>query len=206
MSGRLITFEGTEASGKSTVADAVIGRWAAQGKTVLHVREPGGTPLGEGIRGLLFDYHDNMRIRSELLLFLASRSELVETVIAPALADGQTVLCDRFLDSTLAYQAILGGLPFHEVLGLNDFATGGLYPDLTLTFLTDYATAKRRMEGRPEGGKYDGLDEKGFWQVYEGYLTLAEAYASRTVVLDSSGTRESVEDAAWTVLKERGFA
>ena len=197
--GVFIVVEGSNGSGKSTVADTLVTRYENRGRTVVRLREPGGTELGEAIRGgLLHKPHfHNMVEKARLSLLLASRAELVETAIRPALEAGYVVLCDRFLDSTLVFQSVLGGLPFEDVLAFNDFITGGLYPDLTLTFLTDYATALKRMASRPsDGDRFDGLDEAGFWRVYEGYTTLADAYAWRTAVIDASGTAEETVDLA----------
>lgn len=199
--GFFLTLEGTEGSGKTTAADELQRRLVAAGRRVVRVREPGGTAMGEAVREVLFRFH-GMGARSELLLFLASRAELSDTVIRPALEAGDVVLCDRFMDSTLVYQSMLGGLPFGEVLEINDFSTGGLLPDLTLVFLTDYLTARARMDARGGGGKYDDLDEEGFWAVHDGYRTLADAYPWRLSVVDAAGPPEAVAEAAWQRLPE----
>lgn len=199
--GFLLTVEGTEGSGKTTALDAIERRLREAGRTVVRVREPGGTPLGEAIRGILFDLH-GMEPLPELLLFLASRAALYADVVRPALEAGHAVLCDRSVDSSLVYQGYLGGLPLEEIERLNALATGGIWPDRTLAFLTDYATARRRMDVRGSGGKYDDLDRAGFGAVRDGYVAAAARHPRRIAVIDAGGTPAEVEEAAWAAIPE----
>src|SRR5438876_5283164 len=128
----LIVFEGPEGAGKTTQL-RMLSEWlASRGVTVVSAREPGGTPLGDEIRRLLLDTHDEMSPRAECLLFLASRAQLVEREIRPALRSGATVLVDRFFLSTYAYQGAGRGLPLDEVRAANQIAVGDLRPDLTV--------------------------------------------------------------------------
>ena len=132
--GWFITFEGSEGCGKSTQIRRLSGFLQSMGREVLTIREPGGTPIGESIRQLL--QHDasakNMTADAELLLFAASRAQLVREVIRPALRKGAIVLCDRFLDSTTVYQGVARALDSRNVAAINDFAVSGTLPDLTL--------------------------------------------------------------------------
>jgi dTMP kinase len=131
--GLFITLEGPEGGGKTTLAPRVVEHLRGLGHEVVACAEPGGGPLGQAIRGLLLDpAHTHIAPRTELLLFLAARAQLIQDTIAPALAAGKVVVSDRYADSTIAYQAYAGGLPVQEVEAAIEFATGGLWPDLTL--------------------------------------------------------------------------
>ena len=133
LKGLFITFEGLDGCGKSTQMELVAGALRERGYVVLVTREPGGTALGEAIRDLLLDpRHHGMSARAEALLYAAARAQLVEQVIRPALNDGQVVLCDRYLDSSLAYQGYGRGLGTDDIVTLNVWATECLFPDLTL--------------------------------------------------------------------------
>src|SRR5919199_6150068 len=141
MAGLFVTFEGIDRSGKTTQARMLV---EALGPDALAVREPGGTPLGEQIRALLKDPRGRLGPRAEALLFAAARAELCREVIRPALARGQVVVSDRFLDSSLAYQGDARGLGVEEVLEVNRWATEGLLPDLTILLTIDPHEAARR--------------------------------------------------------------
>ena len=204
--GLFITFEGSEGCGKSTQ----IGRIAEclrQGKReVVTLREPGGTPIGEAIRHLL--KHDQnasaMTPEAELLLFAASRAQLVREVIHPALERGAVVLCDRFLDSTTVYQGVARALDPTDVATINVFAVGGTRPDLTLVFDLDAAEGRRRASGRQE--PVDRMEQEGdsFYEaVRHGYLELVRTDPERIVAVDASGTEEEVEASIKAILEER---
>jgi dTMP kinase len=186
MLGRFISLEGTEGCGKSTQLKLLLDWLGKKGKPLLHLREPGGTPLGESIRNLL--QHDKvghgMSPETELLLFAASRAELVRKNIKPALDSGIWVVCDRFLDSTTVYQGMARQLDRAAVEAVNRFAVGGVMPHLTLVLDLDVEEAQRRMHKRfsPKGSQADRLEREpvAFHRtVTEGYRLLAKKYPER---------------------------
>ena len=152
MSGLFVTFEGIDRSGKTTQARMLC---EALGDAALPVREPGGTEVGERVRALLKDGSLAIGPEAEALLFAAARAELVARVIRPALAEGRVVVCDRFLDSSLAYQGAARGLGVEEVARINEFATGGLAPDLTFLLWLEPEEAAARA------GEADRFEEEG---------------------------------------------
>ncbi len=205
MRGLLITFEGPEGSGKTTMARWLSGLLREKGYRVLFTREPGGTPVGEAIRELLHAHeHADMSARAEALLFCAARAQLVERVIRPFLTEGGIVISDRYADSTLAYQGYGRGLDLEELRRLNRFATGGLEPDLT--FLLDIAVEQGLARRRVSGDAWTRLDalELSFHQrVREGYRAMAAAEPTRWVVIDASQPIEAVQAAILSHLRER---
>jgi dTMP kinase len=179
----LITFEGLDGTGKSTQVELLRAHLEELGREVVLTREPGGTALGEGVRELLLDGSD-MTPWAEAALFAAARAELVERVIRPALERGADVVCDRYLDSSLAYQGLARGLGLDEVLGLNLTATGGLLPDVTFLLLLDPEEAARRLDGRPDRIEREG---SGFRSAVDAaYRELAERFPARIVTLDAA--------------------
>jgi dTMP kinase len=197
-SGRFLTFEGSEGCGKSTQIASTLVWLRSTGLTVHEVREPGGTPLGEKIRHLLKHDTDgdSMKPETELLLFAASRSELVRHLIHPALARGEWVVADRFHDSTTVYQGYARGLPMEDVAFINRFAIAKREPDLTLVFDLDPAEARNRAlrRARPVGQKdrLEDQDLKFYEAVAEGYRSLAKHQPQRVKLIDASGTREQI--------------
>lgn len=196
---RFITFEGLDGSGKSTHLKRAA-RWLAEaGLDAVVTHEPGGTLIGDELRQLLLD----ARYRAadgivELLLVFASRRQHLAEVIDPALAAGQMVLCDRFTDSTLAYQGYGRGVPLETIETVDLVATGRRRPDLTLLFDLPAENARQRGHSprRQEAGSADRLDAEGldfYAQVREGFLTLARAEPERFRVIDSSGGKEATE-------------
>ena len=176
-----VTFEGIDGSGKTTQA-ALVAEWArAQGHEVVAVREPGGTPLGERVRDLLLDGPE-MSAWAEAALFAAARAELAERVIRPALARGAWVVCDRYVDSSLAYQGAARGLGVEAVRNLNAAATGGLDPDLTVVLLVDPDVALGRRGDRPD--RIEREDAEFVRRVDRGYREVA--VSPRHVVLDGA--------------------
>jgi dTMP kinase len=176
-----VTFEGIDGSGKTTQA-ALVAEWArAQGHEVVAVREPGGTPLGERVRELLLDGPE-MSAWAEAALFAAARAELAERVIRPALARGAWVVCDRYVDSSLAYQGAARGLGVEAVRNLNAAATGGLDPDLTVVLLVDPDVALGRRGDRPD--RIEREDAEFVRRVDRGYREVA--VSPRHVVLDGA--------------------
>ncbi len=193
MSGGLfITFEGGEGSGKSTQLRLLARRLEGAGLPVRMLREPGGTAAGEAIRHILLDPdHAGLDARAELLLYEAARAQLVAEVIEPALAAGEIVLCDRFFDSSTAYQAYGRGLPLEEVRALNAAATGGLAPDRTLVLDVDPALGIERATA--SGADRLEAEDRAFHErVRAGFLAVAEAEPVRVVVLSAAGTVDDV--------------
>jgi dTMP kinase len=183
-----VTFEGADGSGKSTQAELLRASLAAEGRDVVLTREPGGTELGELIRTLVLDGPD-MAPWAEAALFAASRAQHVEEVIGPALLRGADVICDRYVDSSLAYQGLGRGLGVDEVLGLNLRATGGLLPDTTVLLLLDPETAAVRA------GESDRLEREGddFRRSVDlAYRELAERFPERIVTIDGTGAPEDI--------------
>lgn len=200
MKGYFITFEGIEGSGKSTVAAMISEKLARAGVGVLTTREPGGTAVSEEIRKILLDpERPEISPRSELLMYLASRAQLVEEVIAPALRAGRVVLCDRFMDASVAYQGWARGLGEELVERLNAFAVGESVPDRTFVFDLPVEAGFRRG---PEKRESDGLrvkdrlerEDLSFHEkVREGYLRIAAREPGRVVLVDASRPLGEVE-------------
>jgi dTMP kinase len=185
-----VTFEGLDGSGKSTQAELLRRRLEAEGREVVATREPGGTVLGEGIRELLLGGAEAMSAWSEAALFLAARAQLVDEVIRPALERGAHVVCDRYVDSSLAYQGLARGLGVERVLELNLEATGGLLPDVTFVLLVDPDVARRRM-----GDERDRIEREddGFRaRVDAAYRELATRFPERVIALDGDRPAEEI--------------
>jgi len=192
MPGLFITFEGGEGTGKTTQLQALSVHLRAGGWNALETRDPGGTPIGAEIRKLLLDReHAPMTATAELFLYEASRAQLVLESIRPALAQGCIVLCDRFTDSTVAYQGYGRGLDLEVISRLNDLAAGGLRPDLTFLLDLDPAVGLARTTQRMASQRRptDRIEQEliGFHQrVREGYRAIAAAEPERVIVLDAS--------------------
>lgn len=199
-----ITFEGSDGTGKSSQIARLAEILQLAGYPVLLTREPGGTPIGEQIRSVLSDLgNTDMQKRTEILLFQASRSQLVEQVIRPHLDKGGIVLSDRYADSTLAYQGFGYQMDLAQIRSIVDFATGGLKPDLTLLFDMDVEEGLRR---RAKGGEWNRLDalEVAFYQrVRRGYLELAEAEPLRWIVINATPSFDEVADQVHQVVIHR---
>lgn len=190
-----ITFEGPEGGGKTTQIGLLGAFLREQGWQVLPTREPGGTRIGDQIRDCLHDVRNTgMMPQTELLLYSASRAQIVHEVIRPALNAGILVLCDRFFDSTLAYQGYGRGLDLPTLRQITHFATGGLIPDLTILFDIDVASGlARRTQGGEEMNRLD-LEALTFHQrVRHGFHTLAAAEPQRWVVLDAQRDPQVVQ-------------
>jgi dTMP kinase len=213
--GLFITFEGTEGSGKSTQIALVAKRLRSRGHTVRELREPGGTPIGEEIRHTLKHSKDNaaMTPEAELLLMNASRAQLVREVIRPALARGEIVLCDRFYDSTFAYQGYGRQLDLKMVRAVVEIATGGTCPDLTLLLLVSQEVSEQRQKARQSSlpSLPDRMEQAGrdfFARVAEGYRKLAAEEPGRVRVIDANATVQELDMLIWTqveaLLQTRG--
>lgn len=198
MPGLFITFEGGEGSGKSTQIARLAARLRALGGEPLVTREPGGTPLAEGIRALLLDSSVAPGALSEALLMEAARADLVHTVIRPALAAGRDVLCDRYADSTLAYQGAGRGLDAAMLAAWNAAATGGLQPDLTFLFDLDPEVGLARRTNA--GMSTNRLDREslGFHQrVRARFLEIAASEPGRWIILDATASHDELEGRVW---------
>lgn len=191
--GLFITIEGLDGAGKSTLAEALARALRARGRSVQLLREPGGVLVAERIRALVKDPQLNVLARTEALLYAAARAQLVEERLLPLLEGGATVLLDRFVDSSLAYQGAGRALGVQEVLQLNLFATGGLEPDRTLLLRIDPALARARQAGRAsEPDRLERAGEQFFHSVAAAYDELAREQPQRMRVLDASQSPEQV--------------
>ena len=184
-----VTFEGLDGSGKSTQAELLAAELRGRGREVVLTREPGGTELGERVRELLLAGGD-VSAWAEAALFAAARAELVERVIRPALGRGADVVCDRYVDSSLAYQGIARGLGVDRVLELNRPAIGGLLPDRTFLLLVDAEVAGSRTGDELDRIEREGVDFRA--RVEGAYEELAHTFADRIVAVDGSLPREEI--------------
>lgn len=200
MRGVFITVEGGEGVGKSTQARLLAGRLRRAGATVRRTREPGGTPVGDRIRSLLLDPAETIAPRTELFLYEASRSELTAAVIEPALRRGDVVVCDRFFDSTTAYQAFGRGLDAEWVHRLNLDATGGLRPDITvlLTMDQDVAMGRATRSGADRIEKESAEFHRG---VIAGFEAIAASEPERFVRVSAEGSTEEVSARVWEAVE-----
>lgn len=186
-----VSFEGVDGSGKTTQARLLSEQLASEGREVVHIREPGGTALGERIRELLLA-GETMAPWTEAALFAAARAQLVDEVIRPGLARGADIVCDRYLDSSLAYQGLARGLGVERVLELNLLATGGLLPDRTFLIVLPLDEAENRKEGES-----DRIEKEGrpfLEQVDSAYRELARVFSQRIKVVDGARKPEDVAE------------
>lgn len=188
-----VTLEGPEGSGKTSQIPRLAEALRRAGYEVLTTREPGGTPIGDQIRKVLFDLgNKGMQPRSEILLFQASRAQLVDEVIRPALAAGQVVLCDRYADSTMAYQGYGHGTHLGQLAEIVRFATGGLKPDLTLFLDITVAEGLRRRDAGGDWNRLDDYDVAFHERVYKGYQALIAAEPERWARVDAARTPDEI--------------
>ncbi len=187
--GIFITIEGVEGSGKTTHCKKICAYLENKGFQVIQIHEPGGTRIGEQVRSILLSSgNEEMIDRTELFLFLASRSQLVEEVIRPAMNDGKVVICDRYMDSTIAYQGYGRGVNEKFIRVLNKFAIGSIEPDLTIILDVETPIGLKRARRRLEGKEPDRIekDRLSFHQrVREGYLELGRTESARVRVIDA---------------------
>jgi dTMP kinase len=194
-----VVFEGGEGSGKSTQAKALTDRLRKVGYNVVLTREPGGTQLGDKLRRWL-KWGKDVTVPTELLLFLASRSQLVTNVIRPALDADKIVICDRFAASTFAYQGHARGIDISFLESLNDFATGGLEPDLVL--LMDLEADEGLARKRRRWDSFEREDFSFHQKVREGYLGMAAANPGKWVIIDASLPEFRISEQVWEQVKE----
>lgn len=207
--GFFLSFEGSEGCGKSTQIQLLKSRLEAEGENIVILREPGGTSVGEEIRHLLQHAKagEGMTAEAELLLFAASRAQIVREKIRPLLASGTVVILDRFLDSTTVYQGIARGLPLDSVRAINAFATGGTLPQLTLVLDMDPAIAHQRIHAT--GRELDRMESQPlafFEKVRQGYCELAQAEPERMILVDAAREPETIHADIWTLLQTRRHA
>jgi dTMP kinase len=200
--GRLITIEGIDGVGKTTLAAALQSKLRGSGVDVRLLREPGGVPAAERIRELVMDPELHVGGRAEALLYAAARAQLVEEAVSPLLEQGTWVLLDRFVDSSLAYQGAGRELGMEGVALINEFATGGLAPDRTLLLVLDPGVARERSQGRAQPRDRLEFEEQGFFtRTHEAYLHLASAEPGRITAISADGSPEDVLGQAWAALR-----
>ncbi len=201
-----ITFEGGEGAGKSTAIKKVVEKLENEGYQIVLTREPGGTPISEEIRNIILDKKNTeMDERTEALLYAASRRQHIVEKIIPSLKEGKIVLCDRFLDSSLAYQGHARGIGIDKVLEMNLFATEGLEPDLTFFFDLDPEKGLERIAANSsrEVNRLDVEKLSFHKKVREGFLMLAKRFEHRFVVIDASKDKDSVFQDVYNAIEER---
>ena len=205
MSGRFVTVEGPDGSGKTTAARHLAGWLEARGVATVLTREPGGTPLGDEIRRLVLhlrDVSDDLDPRADALLFAAGRAQHVARLIRPALERGAWVVSARFSDSSLAYQGAAYGIDADEMRRLQAFATGGLEPDLTLLVDVPVEIGLARTRRRDEWNRFEDTEEAAFFErVRAAYLELAAAEPERFRVIDGSGSVAATDTAIRQVVE-----
>jgi len=204
--GFLLSFEGSEGCGKSTQIALLAAHLKAQGQSVEVMREPGGTAVGEQIRHLLQHSKEGQTLtpEAELLLFAASRAQLVREKVCPLLEAGVFVILDRFLDSTTVYQGIARGLPLTSVQAINAFAVGSTLPHLTVLLDLDTETAWRRIHAT--GRELDRMESQPrafFEKVRQGYLQQAQAEPERIAIVDASRSPEAIHASLLTLIETR---
>ncbi len=201
-----ITLEGPEGSGKTSAVKIVVERLAKEGYSIIQTREPGGTPIAEQIRDVILDKANTaLDPRAEALLYAASRRQHLVEKVWPAIKEGKIVICDRFLDSSLAYQGGARGLGVDEILNINLFATEGKWPDLTLLFDIDPRIGLERINknANREVNRLDLEKLEFHLKVRETFLKLAKQYQDRYVIIDASMSIEEVAEATYKAIKDK---
>ena len=201
-----ITLEGPEGSGKTTAVEAAVNKLKEMGYEIVRTREPGGTPISEQIRNVILDKENTaMDPRTEALLYAASRRQHLVEKVWPAIKEGKIVICDRYLDSSLAYQGGARGLGIDEILNINLFATENTWPDLTLLFdITPEEGLKRIAANASREVNRLDLEKLEFHhKVRDSFLLLAKRYPDRYVIIDASKSREEVAKATLEAITSR---
>lgn len=211
MKGLFITFEGLDGSGKTTQIELLSDFLRQKGLDVIVTREPGGTGIGDKIRDILLNKdYSSMDYKTETLLFLASRAELVSKVITPALREGKVVICDRFFDSTVVYQGMARGLGEKQILNMNMWATNGLIPDVTFLLSVRVSMGEERIKIINKKRDRIEMEEDLFKEkIYQGYLSIAKKNKDRFVILDGEHDIQEIfckiKNKVIEVLKEKGL-
>lgn len=204
MNGTFITIEGPDGAGKTTAARHILEGLQAQGIPCLLTREPGGSKIAEEIRNILLDPENTaMDPVTEAILYAAARRQHLQEIVVPALESGMTVLCDRFVDSSLAYQGWARGLGIDTVWELNQPAIRDLLPDLTILIDIDEEEAEARIRKRGGIDRFDLEDREFRRRVREGFREAARRFPERIVTIDGSGTEEEVSARALQLIRER---
>lgn len=199
-----ITFEGSEGCGKTSQMKLLVDFLTGQGYAILHTREPGGTPIGDQVRDVIVNLSNTgMLPRTEILLFQASRAQLVGEVIRPYLQTGGIVLCDRYGDSTLAYQGYGYQNDLAQLRQLVEFATGGLKPDLTLLLDVDVEEGLRRRAKSGGWNRLDAYDPEFYRRVRAGYFEMARLEPERWIVIDANRSFDWVQQKLREVVGNR---
>ncbi|DAA82481.1 TPA: dTMP kinase [Candidatus Gastranaerophilales bacterium HUM_2] len=195
-----ITFEGPDGCGKTTQMKLLAEYFEKKGKEVVLTREPGGKGLGEKVREILLNYDGEVSDRCESFLFLADRAQNIDIIVNPAVKEGKIVLCDRHIDSTVAYQGYGRGLNIDRINMLNNLATNGKKPDLTLVFDVDVETSMKRVGKEKDRMESAGIDFHN--RVRKGYLELAKQEPKRIKVLDATKSIEEIHKDVINILAE----
>lgn len=208
MRGIFITIEGPDGSGKTTALQQVVPRLQQEmNRKVVATREPGGSPIAEKIRSLILDpSHTDMDSRTEALLYAASRRQHLVEKVLPVLESGDVIFCDRFVDSSIAYQGYARGIGEEGIREINQFATEGLEPDVTLYIDVPAEVGIQRIHANLDEREYNRLDQEKLAfheKVRAGYLQLAKANPERIVVVDGTMNREEVAEACYHIIKNR---
>lgn len=201
--GKFVTFEGPEGAGKTTIITKLFNKLKAEGKEVVLTREPGGIPIAESIRGVILDNNNKeMDGKTEALLYAAARRQHLVEKIIPAIEAGVTVLCDRFIDSSLAYQGYARGLGIDEVLTINQFAIGKVMPDLTIFFDVDpeQGLARIAQNNEREQNRLDKENIHFHQMVYEGYQELMRRYPKRIIKTNARLSEAEVMGNVWEII------
>lgn len=200
-----ITFEGLDGAGKSTQINRLLKKMQLQNLSVVCTREPGGTEIGDHIRGLLLNpAHTSVGPLTEVFLYAASRAQLLFECIHPALAEGKIVICDRFVDASIAYQGAGLGIGVDTVRAVNEFATQGLLPDITFLFDLDVHVSRERVFGQRKDVPPDRIEQRDleyFHRVRLQFLRIASEDRHRVTVLDATLAPETLEQEIWTVIE-----
>ena len=200
-----LTVEGVEGSGKSTLLDSLAARLEAEGRSVMRTREPGGSSLGAHIRPLVLSAGHKPDPRAELFLFLADRAQHVAEVVKPALAAGTLVLCDRYADSTIAYQGYGRGLDMEFWENINSYAVQNFMPDVALFLDIPPAAAFERKHGADENDRIEQPGAAFHKKVYEGYRELLNKFPGQLLPVDCSGSKYQTHEKIVALLKDRGL-